>query len=369
MPAIWAVYNNMKFVFLLIPIHDASSEKGNYFMTIMQRFLQDICRNILICPSDESFSNFSTEHPFHGKSLETRTYRQVKIERIKPEMLQKVTLNDKNILKTLLNEQSGHILTTNNTPNTYCLQKILPKPTQSALDSRYNKLKQLLQTHLSITTVDVDLVSKLCKQYGISLSETQRSQIENIVLNFLSIYNNEKLAVMNEAKALINELLGTGSYFAYLIGNSIDEIFKKQLHDETTDWLINPVHIGENATQFVARLITTISTYKLSKNRRIDLDHQRLGRFISGLQTSDKKTKMYQLKTILIQDIYVTVTSGNQSEIHYDIQQLYYNPVNDTENRLQCLTVICSTPVQISLNDLILFLNISVLSESDRLDF
>jgi hypothetical protein len=78
MPAIWVVYNDMKFIFVLIPPHNAISKKGNYFTIVMQRFLQDICRNILICPSDAFFSNFSTEHCFHGSSYETVTIIQVK---------------------------------------------------------------------------------------------------------------------------------------------------------------------------------------------------------------------------------------------------------------------------------------------------
>jgi hypothetical protein len=122
MPAIWVVYNDMKFIFVLIPPHNAISEKGNYFAIVMQRFLQDICRNSLICSSDAFFSNFSTEHCFHGSSYETVTIIQVKKEQTGIQTTQKVALNDQNILKSLLSEQHGHILPTNNTPNTYCFR-------------------------------------------------------------------------------------------------------------------------------------------------------------------------------------------------------------------------------------------------------
>jgi hypothetical protein len=370
MPAIWTVYNSMKFVFLLISTHDEISEKENHFMTVMQRFLQDICRNILICPSDAFFSNFSINHSFHGKLRDTRTYRQVKKERIDIQPPQKLILDDKNIFKTLLIEQPRNVLITNSAPGTYCYQKIFQELNQSSTNNKFNELRKLLNIRLDITALSLRLILKLCEQCEIFVSKSQELHIGKLIEEHTKIYDDEKANISKTAKSLIEELLGIekkmGLFFSG--GNKIDDKLKTQLYAETTDWLINPTWIGENVNAFANRLTAIIYSHKSSKNDHIKIESQRMEYFISGLHNTDRKQKMLRTQENLIQYIYLAVQSENQFEIHYDIHRLYYNLINDAENRVQGLSVVSFMPIKVLLDDLGL-MNLSDLSESDRLDF
>ena len=313
-------------------------------MIVMQRFLQDICRNILICPSDVFFSNFSIEHSFHGKPHGTRTYRQVRKGPIDIQPPQRITLDDKNIFKTLLIEQPRSILITNNAPSTYCYQKTFQESNQNLTKNKFNKLKESLNIRVDITALSLRPILNLCEQCGIFLSKSQEVQIGKIIETHTKMYDDEKINITKAAKSFIKELLGIESRFGFLSGgNSINDKLRSQLYNETTDWLINPVYIGENANQFSSRLIDIIFNHKSNRNDRINIESQRLEYFISELQRTDKKERMHQAQENVIQCICVTVQSENQFEIHYDIHRLYYNPINDTENRLQGLSVACFT--------------------------
>ena len=149
MPAIWVIYNNMKFVVLLLLTDDKTSKKEDNFMIVMQRLLQDICRSILICPSDAFFKNFSTDHSFQDKAFKTRTYHVIKNEHRDIPLPQKIKLDDKNNFKILLSEQCQNTLVSNTISTTYCLQKVVQGPNQSSTYSKFDQLKELLQTHLN----------------------------------------------------------------------------------------------------------------------------------------------------------------------------------------------------------------------------
>ncbi|CAF0961738.1 unnamed protein product [Adineta steineri] len=368
MPAIWVVYDTMKFVFVLVSTDDVTSEKHNYFMVVMQRFLQDLCQNIIICSSDAFFSDFSTQHSFHGKPHETRTYRQVKKEQHDIPPPQKMKLDDKDIFKTLLVEQHRKILITNNTPNIYCYEKLFQGPNQTLTTNRYDKLKESLATVLHINTLTLRPILHCCSQYGIFLSTNQESQIQKLLEEHTTKYKKEKLNIHEQAKALVKKLFGIENTVTtfFTIGTSIDQNLRHQLYNETTEWLVIPKYINESADQFYNRFISTFHRHIL-KNYNIDV--KRMNDFKSALQRIDKKKIMLKLQESLVNHIYVTVQSEIQHEVHYNILPLSYTLLNDTDNSLHYFTATRSTSICISLNDLGQFINISDLSEIDRSTF
>jgi hypothetical protein len=370
MPVIWTIYNDMKFAFVLVPPYDTISEKENYFMIVMQRFLQDICRNIIICPSDVFFSNFSPEHSFHGKPHRAKRYQQKEWEQTDIQPPQKIKLDDESISKILFIGKCQNILMTNNTTNTYYFQKIFEEPSQSTINDKFDKLKESLQILIDINNLNVGQVLKLCQHWKIFLSKNQQSRIENIVSEYVTEYDKEKSMVSKHAKSLVKELLNIeNKIIAYFNGIDVGEKLKNQIIEEVISWLINPVHIDETVQQFSSRLTTIVYHPKLNQNASVNIECHRLERFKSELQPYDKKKAMRVAQKSFIHKIRLAVTSENQFEARYNIERLHYNPKIDTKNHLQCLAVVCYTPIQMSLNDLSFFINISDLSELERLDF
>ena len=104
-------------------------------------------------------------------------------------------------------------------------------------------------------------------------------------------------------------------------------------------------------------------------NHKFHFERKRSSEFISTLQGLDQKEKIRELQEHYVSSINGVVQSGTHFEPYYNIERLNYSLIHDTENRSQCLTVLSSTTTRISSNDLSCFINLSNLSESDRLCF
>ncbi|CAF0961776.1 unnamed protein product [Adineta steineri] len=332
MPAIWVVYNTMKFVFLLVFTDDISLEKHNYFMSVMQRFLQDICQNIIICPSDTFFSDFSTQHSFHGKPHETRTYRQVKKEQDDISPPQKIKLDDKDIFKTLLTGQQRKILITNNTANIYCYEKLFQEPNQKSTTNRYDKLKESLAIVLNINTLTLRPILFCCFQYGIFLSTNQELQIQKLLEEHTTKYKNEKLNIHEQASALVKKLFGIENTVAkfFTMGTSIDQNLKHQLYNEAAEWLVNPKTNSQDTSNFTAdngdlyQAVQTIGdknpVFFFQAKSSIDIINQNYCQIYSIILEQQSSVYEMQVFTDFI-DTYCTVFNTHVSEV-YCIQNL-----------------------------------------------
>ncbi|CAF5089843.1 unnamed protein product, partial [Rotaria sp. Silwood1] len=140
----------------------------------MQRFLQDICHNIIICPSETFYVNFSTEHSFHGKPHGSRTYKLVKRELVNIQAPQKIKLDDKNIFKSLLDEQCRNVLITNSNSITYCVRKTFQETNLNTANNRFTKLNELLQAHFHINAANLRTILNFCDQSRVFLSNKQK---------------------------------------------------------------------------------------------------------------------------------------------------------------------------------------------------
>ncbi|CAF3832248.1 unnamed protein product [Rotaria magnacalcarata] len=366
MPTIWTIFNNIDLVFLLICNQDLALEKGNYFTVVMQRFLQDICHNIIICPSETFFTNFSTEHSFHGKPHGSRTYKLVKKELVDIQTPKNIKLDDKNIFKLVLDESCQNVLSTNNSPTTYCVRKIVQETNQTTANNRFNELKELLQKYFDIGTANLRTIFKLCDETRIFLSIKQKAKIEKVITDHVQLYNNQTAHIDHEVKSFINELIGKGKILSSLRHDTEKEI-RKKLYEITKSWLIEPKHSKTTAEDCTEYLIGSLENHFKNKPSKFNITDEHRSEFISRMKKNDKKNEVRDLQELCIKFIILEAQSENQFDVHFDIHPLHYIPEFDTEHHLQHISVNSSAPIKITFNELNTFMNLSVLSESDRL--
>ncbi|CAF2088563.1 unnamed protein product [Rotaria magnacalcarata] len=366
MPTIWTIFNNIDLVFLLICNQDLALEKGNYFTVVMQRFLQDICHNIIICPSETFFTNFSTEHSFHGKPHGSRTYKLVKKELVDIQTPKNIKLDDKNIFKLVLDESCQNALSTNNSPTTYCVRKIVQETNQTTANNRFNELKELLQKYFDIGTANLRTIFKLCDETRIFLSIKQKAKIEKVITDHVQLYNNQTAHIDHEVKSFINELIGKGKILSSLRHDTEKEI-RKKLYEITKSWLIEPKHSKTTAEDCTEYLIGSLENHFKNKPSKFNITDEHRSEFISRMKKNDKKNEVRDLQELCIKFIILEAQSENQFDVHFDIHPLHYIPEFDTEHHLQHISVNSSAPIKITFNELNTFMNLSVLSESDRL--
>jgi hypothetical protein len=375
MPIIWIIHNSKKFVFSLISHDDQTtilSNKASYFTVVMQRFLQDICPKILICPSESFFTNFSSEHSFHGRPHGQRTYRQVKTTLIDVQAAQRIQLEDRDNLKLLFGDHCRHVLTSGISPNTFCMHHKLEEDNRSTTN-KFQNLKESFQKKIvNLDTLTLRSILDICQQCQIQVSRDQEDRINQTITTQLRAYQNEKSTIENHGKSLIKGLLGIEDH-AFNFSSSgiqISKEVRKQLYLETTKWLIDPVIVNETAQEFADRTIQTIHQHQNRSQNKPNIvikEHQK-DYFISQLQSFDRKSQMRKLREQLIEMIYLAFQSENQFDVCYNLYQLSYVPVNP-EQTLSDLTIKCTGPNEISFSSLAELMNILDLSESDRRTF
>ncbi|CAF5049505.1 unnamed protein product [Rotaria sp. Silwood1] len=366
MPSIWAIFNGINIAFLLISNQNITLEKGNYFTIVMQRFLQDICHNIIICPSETFYVNFSTEHSFHGRPHGSRTYKLVKRELVNIQVPQKIKIDDKNIFKSLLDEQCRNVLITNSNSITYCVRKTFQETNLNTANNRFTKLNELLQAHFHINAANLRTILNFCDQSRVVLSNKQKVEIEKIITTYVQLYNNEIAHIDQEAKSSIQELIGISKIFGSF-RYDIEKDFRKQLYQITKNWLIDPKNFKISAEECTDYLVGSLHNYLRNNNGVVNIKSHQRANFISRLKTIDKKNDVRHLQENCIKLIILETQSENQLDVHFDIHPLHYIPQFDNKHHLQHISVNCSVPIQITFNELNLFMNLSELSESDRL--
>ncbi|CAM4956782.1 unnamed protein product [Rotaria socialis] len=368
MPAMWTIFNRKMFVFLLLCNQDTALEKGNYFTVVMQRFLQDICQNVIICPSETFFTNFSTEHSFHGKPHGSRTYKLVKKELVDIQEPKNIKLHDKNIFKSVLDEQCQNVLITNNNPITYCVRKISQDANLNAENNKFNELSELLQKHFDIGKANLRMILQLCDKTRIFLSSKQKEKIERVITDSVQLYNNQIAHIEQEVKSSIHELIG----MAKILGSfrhDTEKDFRKQLYETTKGWLIDPGQSKTTAENRTECLISTLENHLKNKTSKFNITDEHRSEFISRLKKNDKKNEVRDLQERCIKLIILEAQSENQFDIHFDIHPLHYTPQFDAEHHhLQHFTINRFAPIQITSNELNTFMNLSEISESDRLE-
>ncbi|CAF5015060.1 unnamed protein product, partial [Rotaria sp. Silwood1] len=365
-PTIWTIFNSLNLVFLLICNENITLEKNTYFTIVMQRFLQDVCQNIIICPSETFFVNFSTEHSFHGKPHGSRTYKIVKKELFNIQAPQNVNLDDKNILKSLLDEQCRNVLITNNSSITYCVRKTLQEANLISEDDRFTKLGELLKAHFDISTVNLRKILDLCENSRVFLSYKQKTEIEKLITTYVQLYNNDIVHIDHEAKSSIQELIGISKVFGS-IRHETEKEFRKQLYQITKNWLINPNCSQATAEDCAEYIINSLQNHLRSKHSSPNIKPQERLDFISRLKKNDKKNIVRQFQENCTDLILLEAKSENQFNIHFDIYPLQYISHFNSEHYLEHVTVNSSAPIQITFHELNLFMNLSELSEADRL--
>jgi hypothetical protein len=373
MPMIWIIHNDKKFVFSLISHDDqttALSNKASYFTIVMQRFLQDICANILICPSESFFTNFSSEHSFHGRPHDQRTYRQVKTMLTDVQAAQQIKLEDRNNLKSLFGDRCRHVLTSDISPNTFCMHHKLEEDHRNTM-IKFQKLKESFQKKIiNLDNLNLRFILDICQQCQIPVSQDQQNRINETINNQLRTYQKEKSTMENHGRSLIKELLGHEDHTFNFSPSGIQILkdVRKQLYIETTAWLIDPMIVNETAQEFANRTIQNIYQNRSQNKANIVIKKDQEEHFISQLQNLDRKTQTRKLRDQLIEMIYLALQSENQFDVSYDLYQFSYGPINP-EQSLSDLTIKCTEFSGIFFSSLAELMNILDLSESDRRTF
>lgn len=368
MPVVWVISNDQKIAFALIFPDDpaaAQLEKSWYFTVVMQRFLQDISSNILICPSNHFFTSFTDKHSFHSRVHRQRVYRQVKTNPAEVKTAKKIQLEDPENVKSFFGDQCEHVLQSDISPHTFCLHHKFEEQNRN-VSKKFLNLKGNLQKNIHFDTINLRFILDICREHQIQVSQAQKDRITSTINNYLKSYQDNKSSVENQGKYLIKNLLGDSTLLGFRVTShiAISDYTRNSLYDKTTEWLINP-NIND-APKELLRVIIEILNRDQKKNRgTIYTSPGDESYFISQLQGLDRKNETRKLREDLINRILLDLQSENQFEVYYDLHQLSYivfNPSQITSD----LTIKCNDTNQIAFSSLAQSLNIVDLSESDR---
>ncbi|CAF1335703.1 unnamed protein product, partial [Didymodactylos carnosus] len=153
-PSVWTLNNNEKFIFVIILHNDIDPSvilRKNDILIIMQKFLQDICQHIFICPTESFFLEFSIEHPFKSRAHSKRNYKMLETEISDVKIQSSINIHDDNIIKSISTySKSKNKMHRTSSKYAYLTSKIMEKENQTERYEKLNKLENILKEKQNI---------------------------------------------------------------------------------------------------------------------------------------------------------------------------------------------------------------------------
>lgn len=368
LPAIYHIHNDRRMIFALVncDYRAAMHEEKLWTCTIvMQQFLQDICPNIIISPSESFFTNFTDKHSFHGRPHRPRIYHQREMTHQDITTAQRIHVEDQEALRTLLGEHYRKGLASNIGRHAFYHHKKREENVNTA--KKFELLKHHLVETINLDTINSRIIINICRKCEIQVSKQQQIRISQQIESTLASYQMTISAVNDQAKSFFKELNSQqcllGFKSSYIV--ELPKATKTALYTRIREWLINPTHDGQTAFDFTNEIVSIIISNGSLQQRSVAIPQDQAYQFLNKLTQNDRKTQVKRLVNDLIEAVCLALQSENAFEVHFYLYHLSYVPL-DSGKTIFDLNVKHTKTLDLCFSSFADLLKITHLTENDR---
>ncbi|CAF4068702.1 unnamed protein product, partial [Rotaria sp. Silwood1] len=356
-PTIWALYNHEKIVLVLT--HHTSNREKDALIIIMQKFLQDICSRIFICPARNFFTDFSTEHPFRGQPHGRRTYK-VEQKGKSDVICNKTNIENDNVTKSIPNCGSTTVLTTSST-FTYFASKKHHEPSEKEKHDKLMQFKKTLRTKYDLGAINLSQILNVCMECNIDIHSDTAPQIEKKYNIYKKNYDDKCKKVWKFVETLEIEMQKKHSAWeTFTCWFTGEESSKKtrskpvhQIFQQIAEWMIKPSHSSKTAEHLKSDIVSQLAHDTRKKDDKM-LSNFNSHHFIATLKDNDQKQAISDIQNEFLDELgkIISASKTNSIGVQLDIYRASYNPIFDAERHLQRLSGVYNTLIQVKSNDM-----------------